>query len=237
VAADGCARWLDEAVAFALDDLDGEVRARMVAHLDACPACRREVASLAATLDRMTAATGPVPPSREFVARVLTAAGATEETPAPVGRPSRRRPTIRRRPATRRVVIGAAAAVAVAASLTAWVVFPGHRAGRSPSVMFPMRTATGQTVGRAVISDRRPATVMVSFQVEPDYAASPDGRYQILALPRSGTPIDLGAVAVTAGRGGLEAQTALAVRDIAGVEVVGSDGRDLCKGGIAPPPP
>jgi LysM repeat protein len=75
-----CARYEDEAASFVLGDVAAERRAEMVAHLDACASCRREVATLAAALDSISAATVPMAPRAGFVERVLAAADAADLT-------------------------------------------------------------------------------------------------------------------------------------------------------------
>jgi hypothetical protein len=64
----------DEAVSFVLGDLPGDARATMVAHLEGCGGCRREVADLNAALDSVSVLTAPVEPHPGFVDRVLAAA-------------------------------------------------------------------------------------------------------------------------------------------------------------------
>jgi LysM repeat protein len=81
---DVCIRYEDEAASFVLGDLPAEQRADVVAHLDSCGSCRRQVADLATTLDSITAATVPVTPRAGFVDRVLTAADAAGLTADPV---------------------------------------------------------------------------------------------------------------------------------------------------------
>jgi LysM repeat protein len=75
VDSDTCDRYQEEAVAFALGDVDAHFRAEIVAHLDTCVLCRREVSTLTAALDSLSAATRPVAPAEGFVDRVLAAAG------------------------------------------------------------------------------------------------------------------------------------------------------------------
>ena len=77
---DLCARYADEAASFVLGDVPAEQRADMVAHLDSCGSCRREVVTLAAALDSISAVTVPMAPSAGFVDRVLAAADAADLT-------------------------------------------------------------------------------------------------------------------------------------------------------------
>ncbi|MDE3206469.1 MAG: hypothetical protein KGQ66_19860 [Acidobacteriota bacterium] len=74
MAYDDCSRYRSEAVDLVLGDLPGDRRAALVAHIEVCRGCRREVAALNATLDALSAATVPVEPGYGFVERVLDAA-------------------------------------------------------------------------------------------------------------------------------------------------------------------
>jgi LysM repeat protein len=123
---DQCARYQDEAASFVLGDVPAERRADVVAHLDTCGSCRREVATLATALDSINAATVPVAPSAGFVDRVLAAADAAHLTadPSPgpdLARPDRSDPPARPRPVTvvlrRRRTLAALTAVAAVLGL------------------------------------------------------------------------------------------------------------------------
>ncbi len=73
---DACLVYEREAASFVLGDIPAELRPRMVAHLESCGPCRRQVTTLAATLDSISATTEPMEPSAGFVQRVLAAADA-----------------------------------------------------------------------------------------------------------------------------------------------------------------
>jgi hypothetical protein len=91
----------------------------MVAHLDSCSSCRRQVADLATTLDSITAATVPVTPRAGFVDRVLIAADAagltTDAAPSAAPQPVRSRPmtVLLRRRRTLAVLTGTTAVLAL----------------------------------------------------------------------------------------------------------------------------
>jgi LysM repeat protein len=76
VGSDLCDRIDVDSVSFVLGDVTAETRADLVAHLDSCSRCRREVSTLAAALDSISAAVAPVQPRSGFVDRVLAAAAA-----------------------------------------------------------------------------------------------------------------------------------------------------------------
>lgn len=234
MASESCAWWRDEAALFILGDLDGEQRAAVIAHLDSCSACRRDATSLAATVDAVSSVVPPATPSDGFVARVVDALIPEEGQPAP-------RPLIRRRSARWWVIRSAAAVVLLGlAGGAATVAASRSEPGRSPhpsDVVVTMRTQRGGDVGQAVISDEHPALVKVAFEVGATSGLSPDGRYNVVAVRRDGQTLQLGAVLVAAGRGGLEARTSIPATDIATVEVIGSNGHDLCSGRLPPPGP
>jgi LysM repeat protein len=71
---DKCLLFERDGASFVLGDVPAEQRAAMVAHLDGCAACRRDVAALATALDSISAAVTPMKPSPGFVERVLHAA-------------------------------------------------------------------------------------------------------------------------------------------------------------------
>jgi hypothetical protein len=109
-----CAALRDVAAELALDVLDADERAVALAHLEACPACRREVASLTDAAEELLVLAPGVEPSPGFERTVLdrlaseTAAATERFTP----RASRRR-------RVRRVVMSAAALAAVVVAVFA----------------------------------------------------------------------------------------------------------------------
>ncbi len=74
MAYEDCSQYRSEAVDLVLGDLPGDRRAQVVAHIEGCRGCSREVAALNATLDALSAATLPVEPRYGFVEGVLAAA-------------------------------------------------------------------------------------------------------------------------------------------------------------------
>lgn len=65
----------------ALDLLDGEARAAVLAHVAGCAPCRAELASLAATADDLLLAAPPAEPSAGFEGRVLERLAAARPSP------------------------------------------------------------------------------------------------------------------------------------------------------------
>lgn len=104
----------DLAAAYALDALDELERARFERHLDGCSACTREVRDFAETAAWLGAAAAVQPPPG-LHDRVLDAIGRTRQL-SPRHSPGRRLVTLRR------AAVGAVAAAALAAGITAVVV-------------------------------------------------------------------------------------------------------------------
>ena len=104
-----CDEARDLAPEAALEVLDAELRAELLAHVAGCSACRRELADLSAGADALLLAVGPAEPAPGFEARVLDRVGV--------------------RPAAgwrrRQVVVPALAAAVVALVLVAGVAFRG----------------------------------------------------------------------------------------------------------------
>lgn len=230
---DPCSWCREQAAAFALGDLDGQERAALIRHLESCSGCRHETASLAAALDAISTIVPPLEPSPDFVDRVVDGLTSPPGNADPPPKP----PPIPRRHRRRTVCTVTLALLAVIAGLVTTKILDGH-AGHPRPVVVAMRTQRGERVGTASIYYQHPTVVTVAFDVV-GTGLSPDSRYQVIALQRDGHTLQLGTVLVTKGRGGLEARTALPALDVAAVEVVASNGQDLCSGQLAgaPPPP
>lgn len=159
-----------EAVAedLALGLLTGEERAAALAHLEGCPACRSEVASLSAVADELVLLAPSVEPPPGFDGAVLARlaeAGAVPEAEPPA------EPAISSEPATvtplrsatrrreRRTALRAVAAVAAALAFVGVLLFA---MGNTPAVaVATMRTPSGRYVGEAYWRGGSPSTVVV----------------------------------------------------------------------------
>jgi hypothetical protein len=147
-----CTTVREAAAELALDLLDGDERAAALAHLETCPACRDEVASLTRAADELLLLAPEAEPDPGLEATVLARVGELAD-PAPAAEPAApvvvaidsRRP----RRGRRRLLAAAAAVVLVAAAAT--VALAGRAGGPGPAAAAPvasMRTAaTGQVVG------------------------------------------------------------------------------------------
>jgi len=73
----------DQLIAFALDELEGEDRARVESHLGTCEACNGTVMALRGAVDGLRTAPRPEPPARVLVDLLATQATTTADRPAP----------------------------------------------------------------------------------------------------------------------------------------------------------
>jgi anti-sigma-K factor RskA len=202
--------------AYAADALPGGERAAFERHLEACPACAREVRELRATLARLGSATAADPPAALWD-RVRAEAGATRQLPPLAGRVGRhRRPGRGAATAARRsgrrpgpALLAAAAALVVAVvSLAALSLGLAGRAGgpeRTVDLVAAVLAAPDARrvaalpggTGRAavVVSHRRGQAVFEASGLAP----APAGRtYQLWVVGRAG-PRPAGLVEVGAG--------------------------------------
>lgn len=187
-AAPECRDCLELAPELALRVLPGRDRARVIAHAENCPTCRRRLAQLSDLADGLVALLPPAEPPAGFESRVLDALPAPDDAPttstapaAPFGRAARPR---------RSLLAAAAAAVLVASVAGGWAL--GHvsaadaprpaatgperpdvapRAGDAvagPRVVrfASLTTGTGQVVGRAYAYPGRPPWLYMAVDAD-----------------------------------------------------------------------
>jgi hypothetical protein len=221
VSAVDCDQCVEVAPELALGIADGDERAEAVAHLTACPACRRELEDLATTADRLLLLAPTMDPPAGFAPTTL----------ARCARPAPGHPGIRRR-APRPV----RAAAALAAVFVAGVV--GGRA-RAPSVAGiddvghdgPLRTAaltdgSGRPAGGVAVQEGATPRIVVMLGPDP-----PDDRYQVRCDDAAGGSFAAGALSVAAEDRGGKVWTAVVSFPVAGIRLVrlvgDSGGNDL----------
>jgi hypothetical protein len=90
----GCAEFADAAAELALGVLTGRERARALAHLDQCEACRENVRQLTVTGEELVGLLPAIEPPAGFETRVMERLGLG--TPAPAPAPARRPSPARR---------------------------------------------------------------------------------------------------------------------------------------------
>jgi hypothetical protein len=183
-----CTEVRDLAPELAFGVLGGAERSETLAHIDACAPCRSLVSDLTDASELLPLLAREEEPPPGFDDRVLAALG---------GR--RRRGRLR----WAAVVAATAAAAVIVSVATVRVVDRGRdddpvrpRSAVSDVVSAPMVGTGGATVGWSFVSDGRPAVVAVSV----DYLLAP-GDYGIEAVRGDGSPVQLGTMTVTEGRG------------------------------------
>ena len=178
----GCAHVRELAPDLALGLLTGEERAAALEHLEACQACRAEVASLAGVADDVLLTAPEITPPAGFDGRVLARLTAARSAASPHRRAgaAHMQPRQHRR---RRVVIGAAlAAAAAAVVLAAAVLVSRDDSSRSDLATVEMRTGVGEVVGEATLRDGDPATVAVDVPGWADIANRGDTYWLAIEL-------------------------------------------------------
>jgi phosphohistidine swiveling domain-containing protein len=178
----GCAHVRELAPDLALGLLTGEERAAALEHLEACQACRAEVASLAGVADDVLLTAPEITPPAGFDGRVLARLAAARSAASPHRRAgaAHMQPRQHRR---RRVVIGTTlAAAAAAVVLVAAVLVSRDDSSTSDLATVEMRTGVGVVVGEATLRDGDPATVAVDVPGWADIANRGDTYWLAIEL-------------------------------------------------------
>jgi anti-sigma-K factor RskA len=156
--------------AYALDAITGADRARFERHLARCQACAGELSELREATARLAQAVAADPPA-DLVERAVAAAARTRQLPPPV-RPARLpsavRPAWSRRPVSRRIALGAAAAcLAAAAAFGAAALTAEHHAGADQArelAIAEVLNAPDKVMLTARVSGGGTATVVMSHR-------------------------------------------------------------------------
>ena len=176
----GCAEFADAAAELALGVLTGRERARALAHLDQCEACRENVRQLTVTGEELVGLLPAIEPPAGFETRVMERLGLGTPAPAPSPAPARRVSLARRFGLKladwtgrggvsypRRMLSAAAVAAAViVAGLGGWGL---HAATSSPDASplssATLLTATHQTAGQIYFYDGSHRWVYMSVDI------------------------------------------------------------------------
>jgi anti-sigma-K factor RskA len=178
----GCAEFADAAAELALGVLTGRERARALAHLDQCEACRENVRQLTVTGEELVGLLPAIEPPAGFETRVMERLGLGTPAPAPAPAPAQtRRVSLARRfglkladwtgrggvSYPRRMLSAAAVAAAViVAGLGGWGL---HAATSSPDASplssATLLTATHQTAGQIYFYDGSHRWVYMSVDI------------------------------------------------------------------------
>jgi anti-sigma-K factor RskA len=213
----GCAEFADAAAELALGVLTGRERARALAHLDRCDACRETVRQLTVTGEELVGLLPAIEPPAGFETRVMERLGLAAPAPAPTRQLSPARRLGRNlagwiaggwmgnagpgRP--RRLLAAAAAAVAVIiAGLGGW----GLRAATSSPPASPLSsatllTATHQTAGTIYFYDSGSRWLYMSVNIGPGSGAAENGTVLCQVEGPDGHITTIGSFRLTGGYG------------------------------------
>jgi hypothetical protein len=198
----------------------GDDRARALAHLAGCAACRRELAELTGVLDGLVLLAPEHEPSAGFESAVLAAM----EPVAGRGRWPGRLLT---------AVAASVLAAALAGGLVWWQTADDRRAGEQYRrtlaeadgryfVAASVATAPGRDVGTVFAYEGRPSWVFVTLDDAPA-----EGRYVVQVVTRDGRTVDIGWCDVEGGRGSWGRTVNVAVSDMQAVRMVMPGGEPL----------
>ncbi len=204
----GCAEFADAAAELALGVLTGRERARALAHLDRCEACRENVRQLTVTGEELVGLLPAIEPPAGFETRVMERLGLATPTPAPARHlsPARRfgqklagwmgsagagRP--------RRLLAAAAVAVAViVAGLGGWGL---HAATSSPLSSATLLTASHQTAGKIYFYDSGSRWLYMSVNIGPGSGVAGNGTVVCQVEGPDGHVTTIGSFRLTGGYG------------------------------------
>jgi len=206
----GCAEFADVAAELALGVLTGRERARALAHLDWCEACRENVRQLTVTGEELVGLLPAIEPPAGFETRVMERLGLASPAPAPA--PARHLSLARRvgrklagwmgsagagRP--RRLLAAAAVAVAViVAGLGGWDL---HGATSTPLSSAAFVTASHQTVGKIYFYDSGSQWLYMSVNIGPGSGAAGNGTVVCQVEGPDGHVTTIGSFQLTGGYG------------------------------------
>lgn len=195
-----------QAADLALDLLDGEERAVLLAHLAGCPDCRADVRSLGAVADRMLRVVPPEEPPRGFEDRVLERLA------------SQPRPLARRRSRWALAGLAVAAALLVVALVGAALIRPGRDTRQAAMV-----STRGKVVGEVTLTSH-PAGILVAV---PGWTPAENKPYDIRVRLDSGSSVDLGTIQLDQGYGGYGLGS-IDPGEVARVELLIPHGEPIC---------
>ena len=239
----GCAEFTDIAAELALGVLTGRERARALAHLDRCDACREYVGQLTVTGEELVGLLPAIEPPAGFETRVMEQLGLGTPAPGPVRQlgPVRR---FGRRLADwigsgwtarggvshpRRMLATAAAAMAViVAGLGGWGL---HAATSSPAASplysAPLLTASHQTAGTVYFYDAGSRWLYMSVDIRSGGGADGNGTVLCQVEGPDGHVTTIGSFRLTGGNGYWGSPDPAANGPLTGVRLVTTSGTVL----------
>jgi len=204
----GCAEFADAAAELALGVLTGRERARALAHLDWCEACRENVRQMTVTGEELVGLLPAIEPPAGFETRVMERLGLATSAPAPARHLSPARRIGQKladwmgsagagRP--RRLLATAAVAVAViVAGLGGWGL---HAATSSPLSSATLLTASHQTAGKIYFYDSGSRWLYMSVNIGPGSGVAGNGTVVCQVEGPDGHVTTIGSFQLTGGYG------------------------------------
>jgi hypothetical protein len=217
----GCAEFADAAAELALGVLTGRERARALAHLDRCEACRENVRQLTVTGEELVGLLPAIEPPAGFETRVMERLGLGTPAPSPAPGPARQLSPARRfglklagwigdgwtgrggvsHP--RRILAAAAVAVAViVAGLGGWGL---HGTTSSPTASAlssaTLLTASHQTAGKIYFYDAGSRWLYMSVSIPSGSGAVDNGTVICQVEGPDGHVTTVGSFRLTGGYG------------------------------------
>ena len=239
-----CAEFADAAAELALGVLTGRERARALAHLDRCEACRENVRQLTVTGEELVGLLPAIEPPAGFETRVMERLGLGTPAPAPVpvrplspvrrfgrkladwtgggtGRSGVRQP--------RRILAAAAMAVAViAAGLGGWGL---HATTSSPTASAlssaTLLTASHQTAGKIYFYDAGSRWLYMSVNIPSGSGAADNGTVLCQVEGPDGHVTTVGSFRLTGGYGYWGSPDPVTSGPLAGARLVTTTGTVL----------
>ena len=206
----------------ALGLVTGPERGEVLAHLDPCPSCRRDVDALAAASDRILLLAAEAEPPAGFETSVLRRIAAQAS-------PVAGRPPLRRQRAG--WILGVAAAVVLVAVAAGIAVGRSEDRPQVPAIASaPMLTPDGQLAGEVYLREGDPSWV---FLTAPSWSHWEDEVYVLEAVLTDGQVVELGTPALDEGSGAWGTATTIDVDHIREIKLVGEDGHVWCSATLA----
>jgi hypothetical protein len=186
----GCDDFAEVAAELALGVLTGRERARAIAHLDRCDACREHVRQLTLTGEDLLGLLPGIEPPAGFETRVMSRLGLDGQRP--------------RRPWTRWMLTAAAGMViAAACGLGGWGLrgatsSPSPAASRAQASLYsaPLTTVSHLTTGSVFLYDGKPRWLYMSVKI-----GSGNGTVVCQLVGRDGHITTVGSFRLTGGYG------------------------------------
>jgi hypothetical protein len=217
-----CRALGDDLASLALGALTGLDRARVLAHLETCPHCTAEVEELSGAADALTALIPEAPPPPGFADRTMDLIRAE----GPVSRPPVSRRPVSRRMVSRRMVsrrVAAMAAVLILVALGvgvgAVVASPGTKAPAAAVRTTSLHSTVGTKGTVLLVSKGGYGWLVVDLHDSPA-----SGVVTCSISLADGTREDLGAFALTDGRGSWSVPLPVPASSVRAVSVVDGAG-------------